>query len=149
MSLDVYLHLPPSTRTEPVEKIYVREDGRTREVSREEWQQRFPGAELVTVVVEPLDEVFECNITHNLGPMAYEAGLYKWLWRPEEVGATHTRQLIEPLRKGLDLLQSDPERFQKFNPANGWGDYHGLVKFVSKYLEVCEKYPDAEITVSR
>lgn len=31
-------------------------------------------------------DVFWANITHNLGRMADEAGIYKHLWRPEEIG---------------------------------------------------------------
>lgn len=93
--------------------------------------------------------VFDTNITHNLGKMATEAGIYKHLWRPEELHIATALELIEPLQKGLDLLLSDPNRFKKFNPENGWGSYDGLVKFVSKYIEACKENPDAEISVSR
>lgn len=93
--------------------------------------------------------VFEYNITHNLNVMADQAGIYKYLWRPEEVGITHANQLIEPLKNGLELLKKDPERFKEFNPGNGWGDYDALVKFVELYLEACIYNPDAKIGVSR
>lgn len=33
-------------------------------------------------------EVCALNITHNLGRMAKEAGIYQHLWRPEEIGVT-------------------------------------------------------------
>jgi len=93
--------------------------------------------------------VFCYNITHNLTEMATDAGIYKHLWRPKEINITTAAQLIEPLRVGLELLRSDPERFKQFNPPNGWGDYDGLVKFVAAYLVACENNPDAEIYVSR
>lgn len=93
--------------------------------------------------------VYDANITHNLGTMAHEAGIYKHLWRPEEIGITKAEQLIEPLKNGLELLESDPERFKAFNPENGWGSYEGLVRFVQKYLEACKENPDATIDVSR
>jgi hypothetical protein len=96
-----------------------------------------------------LTKVYSANITHNLNKMADEARIYKHLWRPDEIGITKAEQLIEPLRAGLELLVSDPERFKKFNPANGWGDYEGLVKFVQDYLSSCEENPDAEIEISR
>lgn len=67
-------------------------------------------------------DVYEANITHNLNTMADEAGIYNHLWRPEEVGARVARDLIKPLSVGLALLLSDPERFKKINPENGWGD---------------------------
>lgn len=94
-------------------------------------------------------EVYWANITHNLGTMAGEAGIYKHLWRPEEIGITKAHQLIEPLRAGLELLRSDRERFEKFNPENGWGSYDGLVRFVEKYLAACEENPDADVRASR
>lgn len=93
--------------------------------------------------------IYDDNITHNLNQMAGEAGIYKHLWRPEEIGITHAKQLIEPLREGLALLLSDPKRFKKFDPENKWGEYDGLVNFVRSYLAACEENPNAEVEVSR
>jgi hypothetical protein len=98
--------------------------------------------------VMPTD-VFQDNITHNLGTMAMEAGIYKYLWRPEELGIYKAGQLVEPLRAGLSLLRVAPERFKKFNPSNGWGSYEGLVEFVARYLKACEADPTADVRVSR
>ena len=48
MSLDVYLESPKEPS--PIrEVIFVREDGGTRELSRAEWDERYPGVEPVTV----------------------------------------------------------------------------------------------------
>lgn len=47
------------------------------------------------------NEVYDANITHNLNTMAEEAGIYKHLWRPEELGITKAKDLIEPLAEGL------------------------------------------------
>ena len=41
-------------------------------------------------------EGYSSNITHNLGAMAREAGIYEACWRPEEIGITKAAQLIEP-----------------------------------------------------
>lgn len=89
------------------------------------------------------------NITHNLTKMASEAGIYQHLWRPDEIEITKANQLIEPLKAGLELLKSDPERFKKFTPSNGWGDYENLVNFVEDYLNACLEYPDADVSVDR
>jgi hypothetical protein len=94
-------------------------------------------------------EVYESNITHNLGRMAAEAGIYTHLWRPEEAGITKAEQLIEPLATGLALLKSDPVRFSAFDSPNGWGLYKDLVQFVDNYLEACRGNPDATVRVSR
>ena len=93
--------------------------------------------------------IYDRNITHNLNKMADEAGIYKHLWRPEEIEITKAAQLIEPLREGLSLLLSDPERFKKFDPENKWGDYDGLVNFVREYLAACEENPNASVSVRR
>lgn len=95
------------------------------------------------------ESFYEANITHNLGAMAEEAGIYKHLWRPEEIGITKAAQLIEPLRAGLALMKSDPPRFEKHNAPNGWGLYEHFVPFVEKYLAACEEYPEADVSVSR
>lgn len=151
MSLDVYLSMPVNESVpEPREAIFVRENGRTVEITREEWDKRYPGREPVAVEISQQDDRgYSDNITHNLGEMAEAAGIYKHLWRPEEVGITRAAQLIEPLKDGLATLQSDPDRFRAFNPSNGWGDYSGLVNFVACYLAACIRMPEAEVRVSR
>jgi hypothetical protein len=93
--------------------------------------------------------IFDANITHNLSQMAEEAGIYKHLWRPEELGIKKASELIKPLTDGLNLLKENPKTFEKFNPNNGWGSYDGLVRFVENYLEACKENPDAEISVWR
>lgn len=149
MSLNVYLYHPtiPSTGS----GIFIRENGENREISQAEWDERFPGAEPIRPVLDDDYEgpVYSANITHNLGKMAAEAGVYEALWRPEEINATHASDLLAALRRGLDNLIENPDHFKAFNPSNGWGDYNGLVSFVTRYLEACEMYPDAEVSVSR
>lgn len=149
MSLDVWLTAKYS-RPEFGTGVYVREKGAQRELTPAEVAERFPDHEPIAAAKpEQTFEVFDWNITHNLNRMAQEAGLYSFLWRPDETGITHAYQLIEPLAGGLELLKSDPDRFRAFNPANGWGDYEGLVEFVAAYLAACQEHPQAEIGVSR
>lgn len=92
---------------------------------------------------------YDANITHNLNRMAEAAGIYKHLWRPEEISITHAKQLIEPLSEGLELLESDPAKFGGYNAENGWGVYENFVAFVRGYLEACKEYPEASVEVSR
>ena len=93
--------------------------------------------------------VYDANITHNLGKMADEAGIYYALWRPEEIKKTKAGELITLLEKGLAELKAKPEYYEKFNSPNGWGMYEHFVPFVENYLEACKEYPNAEISVSR
>ena len=121
------------------------------------------------ILTEEDETVYDANITHNLGEMADEAGIYEALWRPhrlkegynipesdhqaewkfEEENKTIAKDIIPLLEKGLADLKSRHEHFEKFNSSNGWGMYEHFVPFVEKYLEACKEYPDAIIEVSR
>lgn len=139
MSLDVYLAIDQAIPVKSDNGIYVRRDGRTVRISRDEWDTCYPGIIPATVSSDETEtnEVYTSNITHNLGAMAREAGIYEHLWRPDELGITRARQLIEPLSIGLSLMRREPERFRKLNPTNGWGDYDGFVDWIASYLEAC------------
>lgn len=147
MSLDVYL-----VAKEPVKKsgtgVFIRDNGARRELTAEEVKEKWPDAE-----VSPQEyrtcTVYSANITHNLGRMAREAGIYEALWRPEEKGWKTAKDITRTLAEGLHKLKTNPAFFQQFNAPNGWGMYEHFVPFVEGYLEACKKYPDAEIEVSR
>ena len=103
----------------------------------------------VSLTAMKLTVVFDWNITHNLGAMAREAGIYEALWRPEEVGINYAHQLMVPLAAARLALITEPEHFRKFAPENGWGTYEGLLEFVEKYMEACIENPDAEVRAYR
>lgn len=152
MSLDVYLELDsPPLDPKGGSGIFIRRNGETVEISREEWERHFPGQEPVILHAEyGVDStVYDRNITHNLGKMADAADVYYACWRPEERGWSKAKDLIEPLENGLKQLRDDPERYKVHNPENGWGNYEGLVAFVADYLGACRRYPEATIRVSR
>ena len=93
--------------------------------------------------------VYDSNITHNLNTMAGNAGIYKALWRPEEIGAKKSKDIISIVEKGLKDLKARPEYFEQFNSPNGWGMYEHFVPFVEEYLKALKEYPDANIITSR
>jgi len=148
MSLDVWL----TTKGEPVQRkgtgVFIRDNGKQRELTPEEVAEKWPNAEVPEQEYET-NEVFEYNITHNLTSMANAADLYNALWRPDEQGSVYAKDIVGQLERGLKRLQKDPDGFKKMNPDNGWGSYEGLVTFVELYLKACKEYPDAEIGVSR
>lgn len=118
---------------------------------------------------EDSEQVYRANITHNLGEMADEAGIYEALWRPhrlkegynipendheaewkfESESITIAKDIIPLLEKGLADLKARPEYYEQFNASNGWGLYKHFVPWIEKYLEACKEYPDAIIEVSR
>ena len=113
------------------------------------------------------DQVYWANITHNLGKMASEAGIYEALWRPhrlklnyvecnyeaeckfENENPSTAKDIIPILEKGLADLKARPQHFERFNASNGWGLYEHFVPFVEEYLKACKEYPEAEISCSR
>lgn len=141
MSLDVYLNVDVPQKKTPGSRIFVRDAGSTREISREEWDARFPGQEPVMRLDNEKESnlVYSGNVTHNLGKMARVAGIYEPLWRPDEIGVKKAAELIEPLEAGLKRLQDSPGEFKQYNPRNGWGDYEGFVAFVQSYLAACRE----------
>lgn len=114
-------------------------------LTRKKWISYDAGKTLT----EEDETVYDANITHNLGKMADEAGIYEALWRPDEIGKSKASEIVELLEKGLADLKKRPEHFEKFNSPNGWGMYEHFVHFVEKYLEACKQYPDAIIEVSK
>lgn len=152
MSLDVYLNVSEPVPAVAGSGIFIRENGATVEISREEWDARNPGCEPCVLVGDDTavtKEVYSANVTHNLGGMARAAGIYDCCWRPDENGLTKARQLIEPLSIGLSLLKREPDRFIPLNPENGWGTYDGFVSWVEDYLAACCQWPDATVSVWR
>lgn len=149
MSLDVYLITEQKIIRKGGTGVFVRDGGKTRELSGEEVAEKFPNAVVNIQEDYETNEVFTANITHNLGSMAEKAGLYAILWRPDEMGYTHAKHISEKLAHGLKVLRDDPDIFKKMNPENGWGDYDGLVEFIENYLKACHAYPEARIEVSR
>jgi len=151
MSLDIDLISETKIKKKPSSGIFIRENGKTKEISEKEWDKRFPGREPVKFLHGETDTktLYSDNITHNLGNMADAAGIYEAMWYPEKLKATKAKELVGKLKTGLKKLKSNPEKFKKLNPANGWGNYDILVQFTENYLKACKEFPEAKIEVSR
>ena len=95
------------------------------------------------------NQLYADNITHNLSKMAEAVGIYECLWRPDEHGITHAKQIIEPLTKGVILLATESAKFQAYNSPNGWGMWEHFLPFCARYLQACKDYQTALVSVSR
>lgn len=147
MSLDVSL-ISKTPITKKGTGVFIRENGKNKELTVEEVREKFPNA----VVEENEFEtecVFDANITHNLSKMADAAGIYEACWRPEEIGATKASDIIPILEKGFEDMKARPDYFKQFDSENGWGLYIHFLPWVESYLNACREYPDAIIEVSR
>jgi hypothetical protein len=109
----------------------------------------------VDLMVTMPTSVYSGNVTHNLGKMAREVSLsngmtlYDILWRPDEHGFKYAKDISDLLDIGWNILLSDPEKYKRYNPENGWGSYEGLCEFVYRYRNACWDNPQAELSVSR
>jgi len=146
VSLDVYLELDQDPQIER-ERIFVRRDGHTVEITRDEWDEVHPDRAPVTFL-DGSSHVFWANITHNLNEMAGECGLYEPMWRPEENGIETAAQLAPFLRSGLASLLDNYDRLRTLNPPNGWGTIDLLIEVAASYLSACEAWPNAKVRVS-
>lgn len=114
------------------------------------------------------EQLYWANITHNLGKMADEAGIYEALWRPyrlhkdykhfdiyedeidfEQSVTIYAKDIIDIVEKGLKKLIDKPDYYSKFNSPNGWGTYENFVPWIKKYLEALKEYPESKILVDR
>jgi len=147
MSLDITLKGKSNKKDHS--GIFIRENGRTKEISLEEWKKRNKDREPAIAQVSS-DHAWQGNITHNLAEMASKSPfLYEALWKPEGIGVSKAKEVEPFLVKGLQDLKNDPEKFKHHNPKNGWGSYEVLVEFVEEYLNACIENPEAEIEISR
>lgn len=94
------------------------------------------------------NQVYWANITHNLGRMAKEAGIYQCLWRPEEVGITAAGQIAEGLEAGLMDMMRRPSHYKQFDAPNGWGKYEHFLPWLTEVLEACRAHPTATVYAS-
>jgi len=100
------------------------------------------------------DSPTHLSITHNLGWMAREVGkvegeptLYQVVWFPDEWwsyenGKVPAELLIHCLPPLIYELTYNKDKLMPHNPANGWGDYEGLLKFCLSYYTECCLHPN-------
>lgn len=114
--------------------------------------------------------LYDTNITHNLGKMAAEAGIYEALWRPYRLDPNYNRDwdgdhelewefeenctviaesIIPIIEKGLQDMKEDPDYYKLFDSPNGWGTYEDFVPFVEEYLEALQTLPKAIVIADR
>ncbi len=152
MSLDIYLVMPHPlvSRIEGMKTVDIKllwGEMTAQEMRTAKAILSWAGRELEKHEEEKC--VFTTNITHNLGKMAQEAGIYSCVWRPDELGIKSARKMIPLLIAGIQLLRKNPKKFKKFDDPDGWGTYKDFVPFLEEYLQACKDYPEAIIEVSR
>ena len=73
---------------------------------------------------------FTANITSNLTSMfiALPSGdISEW-------NNKRAKELIEPIKKSIQALRSNPQAYRKYESPNGWGTVKGTIYFLEKCL---------------
>lgn len=91
------------------------------------------------------DLLYHDNITHNVRPMAIEAGVYEPLWREPPPTASG---LIEPLREAIRRIEHDASRYVALQTPNGFGTQRDFEEFLDNLMAACVENPDAVVLVS-
>lgn len=53
-----------------------------------------------------------------------------------------------PLAEAVKRMEADPGTYREMNPANGWGDYDGALRYLRRVAEACAQNPACRIAVS-
>lgn len=53
-----------------------------------------------------------------------------------------------PLADGVARMEAEPDAYREMNPANGWGDYEGALRYLRDLAEACAAHPKCRIRVS-
>lgn len=89
---------------------------------------------------------FETNITHNLGKMFRDAGVYDILWHGDDRRAG---EQVAALEAAVTMMEADPERFSALSASNGWGTYEQALPWLREVVTAFKEYPDATLRCSR
>ncbi len=75
------------------------------------------------------------NYTSNITRMLYDGDGFYW---PD-----YDDQRLPIVAQRLDILiehmEQDPERFERHNPANGWGDYRTCLDWLRRLRDQCRE----------
>lgn len=80
--------------------------------------------------------------TYNLSPMWRLAGVFEN--HPiDDLHGERAATIGIRAAKGLLRAVSKPAEFKALNPSNGWGDYEGFVKVLTRLAIDCAEEPEA------
>ena len=82
------------------------------------------------------------NMTYNVAPMFRLALGGQGI---KDLGECSSA--IPRLLTGINAMLSQPETYRALNPANGWGDYEGTLRFLQQLLAQCQAAPEGRVEV--
>ena len=139
MGLDLYIETNERIKHRTT-GVFIRENGMNIELKTiKEVKKYFPNHDISHIQEYTYYDnyIFKRHITHNLGKMAAhvvvekDINLYLLLWHPSDIGFKYVDETyLKYINKSLELLLKNKKKLEKYNPANGWGNYETLLGFV-------------------
>lgn len=65
-----------------------------------------------------------------------------------ELNDRNAGESVAALDDAISWMQANPDEFRAMEPANGWGDYAGALKYLRRLREGCAQHPKTVIYVS-
>jgi len=81
--------------------------------------------------------------TYNLTPMWKLAGVFYGGSR--DLDGLRADALADAAARGLQRAVSNPGHFKALNPENGWGDYDGFIRILTRTAILCAENRDGMI----
>ncbi len=126
-------------------KIFVRREGKTVEISEDEWRVKMGHIEPIRVMDEAdWDIVWRGEFKDEWKELAREAGLEQGLWEPYRMGFLQAFEIKLVLMTGVHSLYQKVNNQQEGFPDE---DYFDLVNMVEKYIRAGLKHPQARIRI--
>jgi hypothetical protein len=100
------------------------------------WLEMDTGGPIKTEVSESF------NYTHNCNCMLRDVGI-EW----SEMRNMKGKDVVFMLDIAIEKLKSDPEKYRKMNPSNGWGSYDSLLSVLERIVEDFSMHPKATLGV--
>jgi len=90
-----------------------------------------------TTTVEVVD-----GHTYNLSPMWRKAGIFE---SSSDLEGRNAGELAPVLAAGLLDAVRNRASYEELNPKNGWGDYEGFVRILTRFTELACAHPTGTI----
>lgn len=65
-----------------------------------------------------------------------------------ELNDRNAGEAVAVLDEAIGRMHAGADEYQAMNPANGWGDYAGALKYLRRLREGCAQHPKTVIHVS-
>lgn len=87
-----------------------------------------------------------CSPTYNLAPMLRAAlGTDMRDHGEGSLDGMLASDALRIVKRALESMALDPERFKALNPPNGWGTYEDCVEFLQWLHDACTDNPKATV----